>query len=676
MSMIRRLMAVVVAVVVAGCPDPEGGGSSGTSTDGTDTGGDPTDSAADSDTGPAEGCGNDIIEAGEECDGINLGGASCETLGFGGGALACAPGCVYDPEGCVFAPGVPVLSLSVSAIKHFDFSWETVDDAAYYLLEQSTAPGEPFVPLGEQLLGTSVSYVMPLHLRYGASYRLRACNAWVCSSSSDAVEVVDSMVEAIGYIKASNADAFDRFGYPVVMSTDGDTFAVGAWQEDSSATGVDGDQRDDSLEEAGAVYVFGRDEAGTWSQQAYLKAFNPDANDYFGGSVTLSADGSTLAVGANGESSGSAGIGGDPSDDSLPAAGAVYVFTRDDTGTWSQQAYIKSSSPDSLDAFGFGVALNAAGDVLAVGAQGEASGAAGIDGDEADDSLAGAGAVYVFTRDGMDTWSQQAYIKASNPDAYDRFGTRVALNASGDTLAVGAQGESGSAPGINGDQSNDSFPNAGAVYVFARDGMDTWSQQAYIKSASPDVGDDFGGAVALSDDGSTLAVGAQSEASGAIGIDGDPHDDSTVSAGAAYVYTRDGMGTWSQQAYVKASNPDSSDDFGISVALSANGNTLVVGAQGEASGDSGIGGNQNYDDQYRAGAVYVFVRDDTNTWSQRSYVKAPNPDTQDRFGYTVSLSGSADTLLVGAPFEAGGSTGIGGDQEDDRSYSSGAVYLY
>ena len=117
------------------------------------------------------------------------------------------------------------------------------------------------------------------------------------------------------------------------------------------------------------------------------------------------------------------------------------------------------------------------------------------------DSLADAGAVYVFIRNGT-VWSQQAYIKASNAGSGDRFGNSVAL--SGDTLAVGAYREESSATVINGDESDNSLTEAGAVYVFTRSGG-TWSQQAYIKASNTGSGDRFGWSVALS--GDTLAVG-------------------------------------------------------------------------------------------------------------------------------------------------------------------------
>ena len=129
------------------------------------------------------------------------------------------------------------------------------------------------------------------------------------------------------YVKASNTDASDLFGYSVSLSRDGNTLAVGALKESSKVTGIGGDEDDNlnSAPDAGAVYVFSRSDT-TWTQQAYVKARNTDADDHFGSSVSLSSDGNTLAVGAHQEESNATGIGGDEDDSSTSDAGAVYLY--------------------------------------------------------------------------------------------------------------------------------------------------------------------------------------------------------------------------------------------------------------------------------------------------------------------------------------------------------------
>ena len=202
------------------------------------------------------------------------------------------------------------------------------------------------------------------------------------SSSGSPGSIVAQLVQQ-GYLKASNTNADDLFGFNVALS--GDTLVVGAPQEGSNATGVNGDQANTSAPNSGAVYVFTRSN-GIWSQQAYLKASNTGANDQFGGNLALSGD--TLVVGAQFEGSSATGVNGNQADNSALGAGAVYVFTRTG-GVWTQQAYLKASNTDANDQFGANVVVG--GDTLAVGAYNEASNATGVNGDQTDNSAAGAG---------------------------------------------------------------------------------------------------------------------------------------------------------------------------------------------------------------------------------------------------------------------------------------------
>ncbi len=277
------------------------------------------------------------------------------------------------------------------------------------------------------------------------------------------------------------------------------------------------------------------------------------------------------------------------------------------------QAYVKASNTGAADDFGFAVALSGDGNTLVVGAPGEASARTGVTAGIVDETTAGnaapgAGAVYVYTRSGT-TWTQQAYIKASNPGAGDQFGTSVALSSDGITLAVGATGEDGARTGVTASivdetTAGNAAPSAGAVYVYTRSGT-TWTQEAYIKASNTGVLDLFGFSVSLSGDGNILAVGAIGESSAVTGIGGNQADNTAPDAGAVYVFTRSIAATWTQQAYVKASNTGSGDHFGTSAALSSDGTTLAVGATGEDSSATGIGGNQADNSTAGAGAVYV-----------------------------------------------------------------------
>ena len=224
-----------------------------------------------------------------------------------------------------------------------------------------------------------------------------------------------------------------------------------------------------------------------------------------------------------------------------------------------------------------------------------------------DDEAGGTGAVYVFTRIGG-AWTQTAYLKASNAEQADSLGVAVAISDDGNTLVSAALDEDGETTGINSTAVPDIETNTstGAVYVFGRDDG-IWSEQAYIKASNTGLDDWFGSRLALSGDGDTLAVGAQLEDSAAQGIDGEQDDDSAQEAGAVYLFTRNGA-SWSQNAYVKASNAEAFDEFGSSVALSRDGSSMAAGARGEDSAATGIDADQNDNSAYESGAAYVFHR--------------------------------------------------------------------
>ena len=505
-------------------------------------------------------------------------------------------------------------------------------------------------------------------------------------SSPRAVQVTQT-----DYLKASNTDADDHFGcggvlqghtgQGVALSADGTTMAVGAPHEAGGSPGINGNQRDNSLFDAGAVYVFTR-KGERWAQQAYVKASNPRSSAEFGHAVALSADGNTMVVSAFWEPSNAKGINGDQKDESIPQAGAVYVFTRRGT-TWTQQAYIKASNTGEAgtadafgdgDQFGFSIALSGDGNTLAVGALTEDSAATGINGNQADNSAQSAGAVYVFTRTGT-TWSQQAYVKSAQMDAGDLFGYAVALTVDGNMLAVGAFDEDGSARTINGPTDNRAN-GSGAAYVFTRTGT-TWAQQAYIKPSNGEAQDSFGVAVAFNDDGTTLLVGSLDEDCDATGVNAAPCDNDQkedVSMGAAYVFVRSDT-TWSQQAFIKASNTGFNDWFGSKIALNGDGNIAVIGASLEDSNAKGINGNQKDESATEAGAAYLFVRTGT-TWTQEAYIKGSNTEAYDEFGSSLALDRSGRTLVVSARGEDGGGRGEGGKQTDNSVEEAGAAYVF
>jgi len=329
-----------------------------------------------------------------------------------------------------------------------------------------------------------------------------------------------------------------------------------------------------------------------------------------------------------------------------------------------QQAYLKASNTDEGDRFAWDGAVAVDGDTVVIGAHYEGSDSTGINGDEANNDADRSGAVYVFVRSGG-SWSQQAYLKASNTNALDQFGRSVAID--GDTIVVGAKFESSNATGVNGDQDNNIASASGAAYVFVRSGG-SWSQQAYLKASNTGFVDQFGISVAI--DGDTVAIGAPSEDSNAKGVNGDQSNNLASDSGAVYVFVRNG-GSWSQQAYIKASNTDAADEFGSVVALS--GDTLSVSARFEDSKTTSVNGNDNDNDAEDAGAVYVFFRSEDN-WSQQAYLKASNAEAGDIFGHSIAID--EDTIVVGAHLEDSNAMGVSGDESNNDAEFAGAAYVF
>ena len=391
------------------------------------------------------------------------------------------------------------------------------------------------------------------------------------------------------YLKASNTDALDRFGSAVAIS--GNRIVVGAARESSSATGVNGIEWDNSMKNAGAAYVFVR-VGNKWSQEAYLKATNTDAEDRFGTAVAISGD--WIAVGAPMESSATSGVNGFQGSNVFAAAGAAYAYKRIN-GVWTPQLYIKASNPNPGDEFGAELAMD--GTTIAIAARFEDSNSKGVNQNGANNSATDSGAVYVFQEQGG-VWAQDAYLKASNTDIDDRFGNAVTV--SGETVVVGAANEDSAAQGINGDAFDNSAQYSGAAYVFSKTGG-VWTQEAYLKASNSEASDGFGSAVSLS--GDRLIVGSFAEDSGASGINGNQLDNSMGASGAAYSLIRSN-GIWTQNAYLKATNPGSPDHFGIAVAIT--GDTVLVGARYESSQSAGVNGDQTDNSLILSGAAYAF----------------------------------------------------------------------
>jgi hypothetical protein len=292
------------------------------------------------------------------------------------------------------------------------------------------------------------------------------------------------------YVKAPQPGVSDLFGFSVAIW--GDTLAVGAPEEDSSARGINGDLTDDSSIASGAVYVYQRN--GTnWDFQAYLKASNTDPEDRMGTALSLYED--TLAVGSAGEDALFDGSFETPDDNNAPQSGATYVFERS-AGTWAQQAYLKHTSSQAGDRFGSSVSVYE--DLLAVGAPGRDTPL-----DTANSGyLPAVGTVVVFRRS-AGIWNAEKGVFAPDGATDDAFGGSVDINAR--HLVVGAPGSDSGPLLSSGLPGGTTSRESGTVYVFQQeDGQFTF--QRYLKAANPRPGDQLGSSVAL--DGNTVASGA------------------------------------------------------------------------------------------------------------------------------------------------------------------------
>lgn len=556
-----------------------------------------------------------------------------------------------EPEE-VAEEGAPTVTVD-STLRKLRLTWDIQDGDEYYLVSEDPDGGSGFTELENIEVDPEATPeftrdVSVHHYKWhDAGYVVEACDAADECIPSLRVSPEPGMLGAIGYFKASNPGVEEEFGNDVALSGDGLTLAVGAHDEHSSEEGINPEEKNSELENNGAVYVFSFGEEG-WVQEAYIKSHNNDNGDDYGHSVSLSDDGNTLAVGATWKNS------ADP--ESTDKIGEVYIYTRE-AGEWSLEASLQASNARDKSRFGVSVDLSDDGNVVAVGSPGETSSATGVNGDESDATLDSAGAAYVFVRtDGE--WAQTTYLKASNTDAYDLFGFDVALSGDGGTLAVGAYSEGSAATEIDGNQTDNSLDQAGAVYVFGN-GESGWAQQAYIKSSQTRAGNEFGYDLAISDNGDLLAVGARNE---------------DANAGAVYVFSR-AENVWTEEARLKASNAEERDRFGHNLEMNSDGSVLAVGANWEDSTATGINGNESSNTAPNSGAVYVFGRTE-GEWTQTAYVKAPSTIEQAHFGSSVGLDASGDLLAVGAIWEDGASSGVGGDQSDLTLENSGAVYLY
>lgn len=363
------------------------------------------------------------------------------------------------------------------------------------------------------------------------------------------------------------SDGVDNDYFGISISIDNSTMAIGALRNDDN--GLD----------AGSVYIFEKDVNGNWQQTAKLNASDGVANDRFGIQVILRGD--ELFVGSL-------------SDSVINDDGAVYIFSRDNSGTWYESAKLipPPNSNTGSNSF-FATALSIDGDTLLVGSS-------------HDDAAGGnAGAVFVYESDASGSWSYQTTILPP-PSSTQFFG--IALSLEGNTALVGASWDA------------DIGIRAGAAFIYERDVSGNWSLQDKLHDNDGMPDDNFGQKVLLRN--ATAIVGAPW------------NDEIGTDAGAVYVFEKDNSGTWSQSTKILASNGIQSDFFGSSIAF--DGDILVIGAPGH---DSIINGNGS-------GGAYVFQKSTGGTWSEELILVPSDAAPNDQYGVTVTLD--LNTLAIGS----------------------------
>lgn len=388
-----------------------------------------------------------------------------------------------------------------------------------------------------------------------------------------------SILAQVAKLLASDGEEGDLFGYSVSIS--GDTVIVGAL----------GDS--DNGNTSGSAYVFVRDKTGVWTQQAKLLPSDGKHGNEFGISVAISGD---------------TAIAGEFLDNEKGMnSGAAYIFTRDPLGVWSQQTKLMASDEAAGDTFGISVSIS--GDITIIGASGNS------------DHGLHAGAAYIFVRDDTGVWKQQAKLFTTDGDGgNDSFGRSVSI--SGRTAIIGQGGN------------DDNGLDAGAAYIFADDDAGVWTQQAKLVAPDANAKDWFGLMVAIS--GDTAIVGANKD------------DDNGLDSGSAYIFARDAAGVWTQQAKLLAPDGAAGSSFGDTVAIS--GDRAIVGA---------IIKNE-YGPSARS--AYVFVRDPAGIWRQRAKLFSSNGIPSIMCCGPIGLSGAM--AIIGVP------------SDDDNGFGSGASYLF
>ncbi len=327
-----------------------------------------------------------------------------------------------------------------------------------------------------------------------------------------------------------------------------------------------------------------------------------------------------------------------------------FYFSTEEINKSIQQ--VSASNADIGDFFGWATAISGDGKTMVVAAKMEDSASNTNDDLEHDNSATNTGALYVFELvDG--NWQQSAYLKKWFSGNSDELGFSVAINFDGTIIASGAPWDDSSATGINSNTNDDTMSQAGAVYIFEKTEAG-WIQSAYAKSSATAAGQMLGIDIDISDN-DVIVAGAKGDAN---------------KKGAAIIFSKS-SGQWKEDSILYASHGDSNDEFGDKVAISGDGQTIIVGAPKESSATKVESDADNSSPS--SGAAYIFEK--TSSWSQTHYIKSDFIDSGDLFGYNVCINHDGTSYAVTSRDHSIGSS-FNGDGSIDGLEDSGSVTVY
>ncbi|PQJ84173.1 hypothetical protein [Aliivibrio sifiae] len=491
----------------------------------------------------------------------------------------------YQPESFNFHE---ILSVDGN-VKTYFFEWEDSSNASYYTLcEKSNSYKDNCNIIQDNLKGLSTQYELSRLLTpkfLDKEFFIIARNGKNIKLSNVRSVNQDEYLKSIGVVKSSNAKDNDYFGRSVSFSEDGNTLSIGAF-------GVDGLK--------GKVYIYQKKD-NLWEQRVELSPDDLEAGDRFGISNAISKDGKTLVVGADhhnynplsevgkpgkayvyynvadswvfdriltrGVNDDSFGLYISISDNGSTIAiaspgenndiGNVYLYTNDGE-VWSDKSLAPShTDPYGPNRFGSSVSLSSNGNVVAIGAVGESS----------DSSHTNLGGVYIFKKQ-MGNWEEKTRLELPSTISGQQyhFGKSVSLDNTGATLAIGSPEEG----------------SLGAVYIF-KESNDSWSQVEKVQHSSLQNGDLFGYRVKLSGDANSLIIGAFTDNSGDIFLD----DNLVENSGAVYFYKKENN-LWFFDSYIKSPKNQKGGHFGLGLDISDDGSQMFIGARKESSGEGKV----------------------------------------------------------------------------------------